>query len=485
MISFARFNGLKQIRAHWRRRAVAVAAIIVVVVWIAGMWRGVTREPPPGISTVSLPRPAEIQFLTDLTYTRAGQRIHEQSIFDCVFEIIDAADRFIVLDMFLFNGEHGGDRYYAPLSTTLADHLLARKAAVPNLQVSFITDEINNFYGSYQADLIKRLEDGGIQVIITDLTELRDSNPAYSSIWRTYVQWFGTAGRGVVPHPLSSAGRRVTLRSYLKMLNFKANHRKLIVTDRECLVASANPHDASSFHSNMAFAARGAVCQDVLDSERAVAAFSGTDMPAHTVDESHGDPPTTIAQFVTEGKIRQRLLEALNATTSGDSVDIAMFYLSDRRVIAAVSDAAQRGVVVRLILDPNKDAFGREKGGVPNRQVATELRRATDGAVAVRWYDTRGEQFHTKLVRVRTPAGATIMGGSAHLTRRNIGDYNLEADLVLAADAALDQTVAGYFNRLWTNRDGQFTLDFSAYEDTSLFRLLLYRFQEFSGLASF
>ncbi len=485
MTRYTRLPGLRHIRTRTRYRALAVFGLFLSVLWIAGMWRGVTRGLPPGVSIEGPVRLTDIEFLTDLTYTRAGQRVHEQIIFERVFEMIDTAERFIVVDMFLFNGEHGGDRDYLPLSSRLVDHLLARKATVPGLEISFITDEINNFYGSYRGDLIRRLEDGGVRVIITDLSELRDSNPAYSSLWHTYLQWFGTAGHGMIPHPLSSTGRRVTLRAYLKMLNFKANHRKLIVTEKACLLASANPHDASSFHSNVAFVARGTLCGDILESERAVAAFSGVDIPAHATEESNAGTPETKVQFITEGKIRQRLLEVLRATMTGDSVDFAMFYLSDRKVVGAIKDAADRDAVVRLILDPNKDAFGREKGGVPNRQVARELRLSTDGAVRIRWYDTRGEQFHTKLVRVRTSAGTTVIGGSANLTRRNIGDYNLEADLAIAADSALNHTVGDYFQRLWTNRDGQFTVDFAAYEDSSLFKRLLYRFQEFSGLASF
>jgi phosphatidylserine/phosphatidylglycerophosphate/cardiolipin synthase-like enzyme len=37
-----------------------------------------------------------------------------------------------------------------------------------------------------------------------------------------------------------------------------------------------------------------------------------------------------------------------------------MFYLSERQ-IEALKQAKKRGVDVRMILDPNKDAFGRQK----------------------------------------------------------------------------------------------------------------------------
>ena len=59
---------------------------------------------------VHLERGAQVEFLADLTYQTDSGAVVEQEIFDRVFEAIDAADRFVVIDMFLFNGEHGGDR---------------------------------------------------------------------------------------------------------------------------------------------------------------------------------------------------------------------------------------------------------------------------------------------------------------------------------------------------------------------------------------
>ena len=67
------------------------------------------------------------------------------------------------------------------------------------------------------------------------------------------------------------------------------------------------------------------------------------------------------------------LLDTADTTgggAAGDSIDVAMFYLSDRDTIGALLAAAKRGVTVRVILDPNKDAFGRTKNGIPNRSVS-------------------------------------------------------------------------------------------------------------------
>ena len=192
-------------------------------------------------------------------------------------------------------------------------------------------------------------------------------------------------------------------------------------------------------------------------------------------------------QLLTEKKIQDHLIQAIDATIQDDSVDVAMFYLASRRVIRSLLRADKRGVVIRLILDPNKDAFGRKKGGIPNRPVAKELVRKSKGRIGVRWYDTQGEQFHTKLIIVRTFNTTTIFGGSANLTRRNIQNYNLETNIKILADhqAQIATDINSYFERLWTNKEGNYTLGYEAYNSVNFIKTALYRFQEFSGLSTF
>ena len=121
------------------------------------------------------------------------------------------------------------------------------------------------------------------------------------------------------------------------------------------------------------------------------------------------------------------------------------------------------------------------------RQVAGELARKSDGRIALRWYDTHGEQFHTKLVVVTTQDTVTIFGGSANLTRRNIGDYNLEADLKIVAPGASDLVtqVAHYYERIWNNADGHYTVPLDVYVSGSVFKRIVYRIQEFTGFCTY
>ncbi len=428
--------------------------------------------------------------------------MHEQRIFDEVEEIIEQAHTFIVADFFLLNDLMGAaDGAHRPLSRQFADRLIARKTAKPQLAVLLVTDPINDVYGGAPSALLQELRTAGIDVVITDLDRLRDSNPLYSAFWRMFVQWWGeSADGGWLPNPFAGDGSKITLRSWLALLNFKANHRKVIVADRSegglvALVASANPHDASSAHSNVALKFEGELGKHILASEMAVARFSGWRghiyaSAGEAVDAADAGENRAQLVFLTEEAVRSHLIEALAGARQGDSVRIAVFYLSDRRVIEALLQAASRGAQVRLILDPNRDAFGLEKDGVPNRPVANELVTRSDERIAVRWYRTHGEQFHTKIALVTQGDRLIATLGSSNFTRRNIGGYNLEANVAvhMRADSPLALQMTRYFDRLWDN-DGapgvEYTAPFGAWRDQDRVRYWRYRLMEATGLSTF
>lgn len=480
-----------------RHRARRYSLPLIAALWIAtGIWQ--THKPlPPGTFVNSGDLPAtDIEFLHDLTFRNAaGETVREQEIFDAVFTIVDEAATFVVLDFFLFNDQAGNaGSSFRPLSRELADRLLAARRARPMLEVVLVTDPINDVYGGDPSPLLTELRNAGIGVAITDLTQLRDSNPGYSAFWRLFIQWFGNSTAiSWLPNPFADGPGRISLRSWLSLLNFKANHRKLVVADRAdgswtALVTSGNPHDASSSHSNVALRFSGPVATHLVVSEFNIARFSGlaaaAPAPAGPIAVDDGRR----LAFVTEAAIRDRLLAEFDATQRGDRIDLAMFYLSDRLLIDSLRAAASRGVDVRLVLDPNKDAFGIQKDGVPNRPVAEELVRSGGGRIAVRWYQTHGEQFHTKIALVTRADRIVACLGSANLTRRNLGNYNLEANVALRLPAGdpLAAEMQAWFERLWSNENGDlYTVDYSAYRDPSQLRYWRYRFMEATGLSTF
>jgi hypothetical protein len=439
----------------------------------------------------------DLSFLVDLSYRDALDRaVHEQQIFDEALTLIGGARRLLVLDLFLLN-DHlgGGGRAHRKLSSEVVGALVDARRRAPEMPIVLVTDPINDVYGGDPSPQLDALRAAGVEVVVTDLDRLRDSNPLYSSAWRLAGRWWGnspTGGR--LPNLLDPAGPPVTLRTYLRLANFKANHRKVVLADAGrrwlTLVTSANPHDASSAHSNVALAVASAgLAHQVYRAEMEVVRLSGgsppfAELPDLGSAEAGGDHRVA---YLTESAIRDRVLELVTSTGPGDEIDLAMFYLAHHEVVDALAAAARRGAWVRVVLDPARDAFGHSKSGIPNRQTAARLLAAGGGAIALRWYATHGEQFHTKLLVVRRRAAVEVVLGSANLTRRNLDDYNLEASLWVSAPrgSRLDRELRRYVDRIWTNRDGLCTVPYEAFRDPSTFRRVAAWLQETTGLGTF
>ncbi len=456
---------------------------------VTGAWHAL--KPVPRGTAYESPeiRTDAVTFLSDVTYDRDGVQVREQQIFQEAFRMIDAASRFVVLDVFLFNDDYERTRSFDPLARQLTEKLAA--AAGRGVPVVVVTDPINTFYGAYENPYLRQLETAGVQVVITDLDPLRDSNPLYSGFHRLLAAPFGVSQARTLTNPFSPDSPRVSVSALLRMLNFKANHRKLVATEEGLLVMSANPHDASSNHSNIALLVKApALTAATLEAEQGVAALSGAPVDLTALAEQPASEAGTGqygVRLLTESKIRDRIREAVQKAGAGDTVDAAVFYLSHRGLIDDLAAAAGRGAQVRLLLDANKDAFGREKNGIPNRQAAAELVRRGGGNITVRWVLTHGEQFHSKMIRVNTGETAVLIGGSCNFTRRNFDDLNLEANLMVTgpSSGAVFTEAEAWFQRLWHNEGARFSGELSLYADDSLPKVLLYRLMEATGLSTF
>jgi len=477
-----------------KRLAFFLGLVIIGTCLLAGTgWYNVYKPLPAGLSYEGPIRPVkEIAFYRDLTWVDAeGKRRTQQEIFDKILQMINGARYFVVLDMFLFNDFIGNELSpYRRLAQELTEALLARKRKYPEMQIVVVTDPINTVYNGLENRYFARMKVENIQVVFTELEVLRDSNPAYSAFWRIFVKPFGNSPGSLLPNPFGKG--RVSLRSYLAMLNFKANHRKLVICDagREyaALITSANPHDGSAAHGNTAIYIKGPAALDLLQSEKAVPGFpEGCNLPPDPDAELPKSAQSEITvQVVSEGRIKDVLLSAINLAGKGDSLDMIVFYLSDRDIVSALKRAFLRDARVRILLDPNKDAFGRAKNGIPNRQVAAELVKA---GIPVRWSNTHGEQSHTKMLMVEYKDGQSMFAlGSANFTRRNLEDLNLETDIAVHGPRAnpIFLEARNYTDLLWNNPDGRkFSVDYIEYADNSFFRRLMYRWMEATGMSTF
>lgn len=478
--------------------------VVLVAVGFWNVWKPLPKEINTVWSTHAV-SDSDVTFLTDTTYTsKDGTRVYDQHIFDEVMSMVDNASSYIFIDLFLWNdfGTQGG-AVHRSLSRELADKLIAKKKSNPSIVIQVVTDPINTVYGGQPSTLFSSMEQSGIIVTYTNLPALRDSNPITSSLWRVFVYPVDLLHTKVIgssytfrifPNILNPGGEKVTLRAYLSLLNFKANHRKLIVVDEITngtstlvgLVASANPHDGSSAHSNVALRVRGDAASDLLLSEETVVTMAGGKFIKAKIAPRETEGKVT-AQVVTDRAILDTAVSMIRNTSQGDTIDMLMFYLSERHIIKELIQASKRGVNVRIILDPNKDAFGKQKNGIPNREVADSLVKKSNGAIKVRWCDTHGEQCHGKLLVVKRGVVRTMMLGSANYTRRNIGGYNLETNVVLTSSStykAWDEASL-YFDALWNNTQGTFSTSYDTYKDESNIKKVIAWVMENIGLGTF
>ena len=478
-------------KLNWsRRHYVSVLIGLLTLGYLSSAVYHTYKPLPEGLDFTGKLRHAEVKFIADQTYMDAqGKQQQQHHIFDEMLKMIDEAQTTIVLDMFLFNQEVGESTLLQrQLTQQLTETLILKHGVQPNIEIKVITDPINSVYGGVMPQHYQKLRAAGINVIETDLTPLRASNPLWSGFWYICCQGLGNnVEKGWLPNPFGN--EKITLRSYFNLFNFKANHRKTLVVDTaqgwKALVTSANPHDGSSRHSNVALIVTGNTAIDVLKTEQAVGRMSKGDIPMVIVGEFEAEKSLPQVQLLTEEAIYQATLTLIKTAKPQQQIDLAMFYLSERQIVKALIAAHQRGVKLRVLLDPNKDAFGRQKNGIPNRQVASELNAA---GITVRWCNTQGEQCHSKMIIKHDAAQAELILGSANFTARNLKNYNLESDLRVlgAAKAPVFNDANQYFDTAWSNLDGKnMSVAYSQYADESQLKYVLYRLMEWSGLSTF
>lgn len=470
-----------------KKRMKVILCILILIPLFAWNWH-TQKALPQGMSVDGKFHQVDnVEFLTDITYEKNDKAVMEQQLFERTLQIIDEAKEVLVIDLFLYNDDYNHQKAtYDNRAEQLTKALIEKRKEQPDMPIQVITDNVNSGYGSIYPQFFKDLAAQNIEVLTTNLTPLRDSNPLYSSVWRSYLQWWPVSTNGFLPNLFNPDGDKMSVGAYLDLVNFKANHRKIVLNEQEAMVISANvSHDGSSLHSNIGFVVKGAIVKDIYESENAILHMSDKKLPKNisfAADEPAGD---INVKLVTEGKIQQALTKTIKQAKAGDTLKIGVFYIAEREIIHALKDAAKRGVNIQMILDANRDAFGIKKNGVPNRPVAHELMKEDN--ITVRWYDTHGEQYHSKFLMLNQADTFTAIGGSANFTRRNIDDYNLETDLYMTMPKEKEtaRDMNAYFERLWTNQDGIYTVDYEEFADGSLWKTAMYRIQEFTGLSTF
>ncbi|WP_315287856.1 phospholipase D family protein [Leptotrichia massiliensis] len=525
------------------------------------------KTPPLGVNYESPLRDSDnVEFHYDLTYLdKDGNIRYDRQIWEATYKVVDEAKDYLIVEMFLLNDIYNKDKEHFPeFAKEYTRRLIKKKMENPDLKVYVLSDENNNLYGAFEHPFITDMKNAGIDVIMVDIFKLKDTFPWYSPIWRTLIAPHGNPqGKGWIGNFYGPMWPKLTLRNLLRALNVKADHRKIFLNEENVVVSSANIHDPSYFHENVAISANGEITKDVLHGLQLVAEFSDgkidvtekqenkinnrqienlTDnqineennfsesetekqvkeienkkkefveeetrrfaqtgeLPeksqnSENENQKNGDTITKFddennkyqLQFVTEAKIGEHLDKDIDGARAGDEILMGMYFLADKGVVDRLIKAANRGVKVRIIFDRSRDAFGMSTNGLPNKPVSKKLKKKTKNKIEVKWYFTNNEQYHTKITLIKKTDGNVIIHtGSANLIKKNIRGYIMDANfrILTNKNSKLTKDIYTYFDRLWENKDGLFTINFDDEPTTKASTDFMYKILDATQLGSF
>ncbi|MDO5089398.1 MAG: phospholipase D-like domain-containing protein [Leptotrichiaceae bacterium] len=480
------------------------------------------KTPPPGVNYESpLRKSQNVDFHYDLTYLdKDGNIKYDRNLWEATYKIIDNAEDYLIIEMFLFNDIYNKDKEKFPeFAKEYIKRLIKKQTENPELKIYILTDENNNLYGAFEHPFLTEMKRNGINVIIVDIFKLKDTFPWYSPIWRSAVKPFGNPqNKGWITNFYGPMWPKLTLRNLLRALNVKADHKKVFLNEREVVVSSANIHDPSYFHENIAVYADGDITGDVLNNLKLVAEFSDSEINVESKSKENNsdfsspefkamDNTVKVSekntenneitdtegksyeiQYISEGIIGKYMDSDIDSLQSGDELIMGMYFLADKNVVNKLIKAANRGVKIRLILDRSRDAFGMSTNGLPNKPVSKKLKKKTGGKIEIKWYFTNNEQYHTKITLMKKTDGSVIISaGSANLIKKNIRGYIMDANFRILTDenSKLTKDIYAYFDRLWDNKDGIFTINFEDEPTTSGFSDFMYKILDATQLGSF
>lgn len=433
---------------------------------------------------------SDIKFLSDITYTIDEKPVMEHEIFSEFIEVINRSETFVVMDMFLFTDMGGKDEAYPQITKEVTDTLVKRMNE-NKINVWIISDYVNTTYDSHEAYYLKQLQENGANVVYAGLHELRDANPLYSTIYRMFFRWLPNTKNGWIINPFGEDEPKVTLTSYLDLLNIKGNHRKMIITENEAIFTSANLHNPSGFNSNTGISVKGEILKDILDSERAVIKYSTGDITGFPSEEDinihYSDEKDLKVAIFTETEIYNEALKMIKDTSKGEELWMGMYLLGNDTIVKEIQNASERGVEVKLILDPNQTSFGKAKPGIPNIAVSHRMNIQDYENLDIRWYNIGKEQYHTKMIYVHAEESQLFLG-STNLTSRSLLGYNLENNIKIVgtSDSRVMMEVKEYFEKLWNNKGQEYTVDFDEYQDfLSWGRRFVFRLQKILRITTF
>ncbi len=459
--------------------------IVYVFVFAYQWWRpmpdGMTKQ-----SASYMVPDKSVKFYSDLQKTEKNGTVTEStSIISRFTEILQKGGRMAII----------GEEYVPEVGTSTISSLLAQKRKDDkHVAIALITDAKSTRYGGVHSSALDTLRTQGVLTIVTDMSAMPDSNLFYTSFWRPFVSWWGNSFRGGwLSDPIRRSEGKFTLRTWLNFWNMKSNESHFLFADIPDnkgvkLVSLFSSADFSALPGSTgatAIEVDDKIWGTLLGTQASVAGISGSGLPSFNstdVTDASGTLRTTMVDIV---HLHDKITALIHGMKLGDQISITSRFISDREIIKELKEAANRNVSVRIILDPNETYLGHKLYGMPNLPVAKELVNATSNGITIRWCDPRALPCESRLIVGKTASSSFLMLGSADLTRRDTQGYNIES--VLFVDATADFTAhkdaQNYFEKIWNNSGGAYTVDYQVNKDDTFWKSSLYRMMERTGFS--
>ena len=457
------------------------------------------------------------ELLIDETYydTEEKKLYLNHAIFDRIIKEIQLAETYLIMDFSLWNPWNlysNNETNLTNYTKELYETIINKRIQDPEIPILIITDPINRLYGDNELFYFKEFRESNINVIYANLNLLPDPNFLYSKqvdFWSKFYP-LDENGNKIFPNLIETDGEKLTLKQIIEALHLKSNHRNVLIAGHKnnksrAIIGSFNPSNNSIYNSNLAVLVQGVVADYAAKSELAIAKWSLNEKESDLINNINRINQLLINKssydefvsdysgitYLSEGKIKNVILKLLDNTNDSTRIDICMLYLSDKDVLKSIESSARRGSKIRLILDQNLNAFGIKKNGIPNQNTVRKLKSlARDFDLEIRWANTlENGKYHSKALRIYDYQRDFLLLGSANFTRKSLGNYNLEANLLLDSVLAVNRDFDYYFDNLWFNNRGfeeTFAYEFDKEPKWKEFLLfLLYEFQELTNFSSY
>lgn len=279
-------------------------------------------------------------------------------------------------------------------------------------------------------DLLANQAQKGIKVqVLLDPTP--GYNPKDAEEQKQIQDYLKSAGVEILKYPIDKPGGKI-------------DHVKLLVVDKKSVVMGGINWDKHSFMNTDSdvFMEGPVVNQAVSIFQNDWNISGGKNIPG-TVNNQPIPGGDTTARMATTEEDRQDIKTVIqdNIKNAKKSIYMEAFSLAEKETIQNLIEAKQRGVDVRVLMDPNKPIF------FINNKSAKELK---DAGVQVRWLNVdiqKQEKLHAKLAVFDEE---TTIIGSCNFTKNGM-EINHEANVELISKS-VGPAFSKMFEDHWNNR---------------------------------